>query len=617
MGSQHQFKRELSQLIRKYSEGLQTSEFADVLSDYHHDLARGSLTPEVEVVGDVEPIKLRVTYSTAISLERDLDDYLKVGGICLEVDGTLPPLADVVLTIGGVHLEDTVTLRGRAVRETAVGVAFQVTLPQEPVAMMLREMPERMRLAAAKAGAKALDQAAKALAESRAESRAASEAAPRATPTEASPAGPAPAESASAGPARIKPPSGPIEIEAAPEDTWELSQTDVPSILRELLDHQGLGVLDIVFGARRAQVVLDGNEVVDVELYPKTHKESLEGLFEAAGKLTVAEIDEAKCHVERHGVSMAEALVDLDVLSYSEMGVALKTRSRFLLGVLWERDQGRAKLHSLDELNRRYRAPRSPLGYHVFRRTRDGLQGVVDNDWFEESRNFLRAHLISQAPSPKCVIEELDLSAKHIRFYDLVLETPRPLSEILRISQLGEQETLMFLECLRQIGMLALEETNPWTRQRSKYVKQLVQMQARMRGQNHFEVLGVHWTAYGAEIDTAYEDRKAGLSDEKLPDELDAESQELVETLRDKLANSYELLSDPRRRASYRDESVDSFEKKTALEMFVKQADTAKLRRDIAGAIDAYKRVLELAPGHKRAKQDLEVLEKLKAAEER
>jgi hypothetical protein len=618
MSSQHQFKRELSQLIRKYAAGLQTNEFADVLSDYHHDLADGSMTPEVEIVGDVDPIKLKVTYSTAIALERDLDDYLEVGGVCLEVDGTLPPLADVVLSIGGVHLDDTVTLRGRAVRETSAGVAFQVTLPQEPIATMLREMPERLRVAAAKAGKQALAQAAKAVASSdlarpeAGEERDARSKDALSKDSRSSDAGLSDSGSVAAQP---ETPSGPIELDGAPTDTWDMSKVGVPSILQGLLGHQGLGVLDIVFGERHAQLVIDGSQVVDVELYPKTNKESLEGLLEAAGKLGAAEIAEANAHVQRHGVSMAEALVDLDKLSYSEMGVALKTRSRFLLGVMWQRDQGTAKLYALDGLSRRYRAPKSPLGYHVFRRTRDKLQGVVDRDWFTERREFFRAHLISQAASPTCAIDELDVSQQHQRFYTRVLETTRPLSEILRISRLGEQETLLFLECLRHVGLLDLEQANPFTRRRTKFVKQLSQMQSRMRGQNHFEVLGVHWTAHSAEVDAAYEERQEGLSDDQLPDDLDVDSNELVDTLRAKLERSYEVLSDPKSRASYRDEHVDSFEKKTALEMFIKQADTAKLRRDISGAIDAYRRVLELAPQHKEAKKDLVVLEKMKAAE--
>lgn len=608
MGSEHQFKRELSQLIRKYSTGLQTSEFAEYLGEYHHDLADGSLSPSVEVVNEVEPVRLRVTYSSGVGLERDLDDYLKVGGVCLEVDQALPPLSDVLLTIAGVHLPQTVTLRGRVVRETPAGVAFQVNAPEEPIAQSLREMPEKMRKAAAEAGKRALEQAAKA---AELADQAASARSEPAQPTQSRP---------QPGPAASRPEArqacAPIEIAGEPVSSWDLSRTSVPTILLGLLDREGLGVLDLDLGERRAQVVLDGANVVDVEIYPPAKKESLESLLEAAGKLDDEQIANARQYSERHGVAMAEALVDLDILSYAQMGLALKTRARFLLGIVWGKSEGRAQLYDTDEIARRFRAPQSSLAYHLFRRMRDRFRRA-DADWYEERREFFRAHLVSRAAEPRCALADLDIGKKDTRFYNVVLDTPRPLSELLRISQLGDQEMLALLECLRLLGMLRVEEANPWTRKRTKFVKQVERMKARLHAKNHFEVLGVHWTAYDEEVEEAYEERMAGLADEKLPEDLEQSTLEIVEDLRQKLTEAYELLSDRRRRADYRTEVADSFDRKGALEMFLKQADTAKLRRDISGAIDAYRRVLEIKPNHPQAKQDMVVLQKLKAAEKR
>ncbi|WP_168210511.1 J domain-containing protein [Persicimonas caeni] len=596
----------MSQLIRKYSAGLQTSEFAQYLGEYHHDLVDGSLSPTVEVVGKTEPIKLKVIYSTGVGLERDLDDYLEVGGVCLEVDETLPPLADVLLVIGGIHLQQTVTLRGRAVRETPAGVAFQVNAPEPPIADSLREMPEKMRQASAEAGQQALATAAQA-----AQAAQATQSAPRAsTPTIEQASG------TQREPICAVDPDGPMVLDGEPTRIWDLAQQSVPDILLGLLDRTGLSVLEVEFGERRAQVVLDGANVVDVEIYPTAQKETLESLLLAAGKLDEADIDRAERYTAQHGVCMAEALVDLGILSYAEMGLALKTRARFLLGILWKKTEGRARLWEVDELSRRFRAPKSPLAYHLFRRMRDGFKGA-DDAWLEERRDFFRAHLTSRAPEPLCDIAQLDLGKRETRFYELVLETPRPLSELTRISRLGDDNLIVLLECFRRLGMLTTEETNPWTRRRTKFVEQIARMKARLHAKNHFETLGVHWTAYDEEIEEAYRERMAGLADDKLPDELDEGTRETIDELRQKLTEAYELLSDTRRRATYRSEIAIGVDRKAALEMFLKQADTAKLRRDIDSAIDSYRRVLEIKPKHPLALKDLEVLEKLKAAESR
>ncbi len=602
-GSQQQFKRELSQLIRKYSAGLQTSDFADVLGEFHHDLAQGSLHPTVRVRGQAEPYTLVVTYSTAMALERDLDGYLNVGGVCLPVERDLPPLADVLVKVCATLVEASVTLGGRVIQTTPEGVAFQLTPPEGPIAESLAAMPDQMRAAAA-AQRRVLVRAAQA-------SAGQASAAPTAAGEVVGGAAGRPAAAR-----RTKASAGaPIELTGRPKRSWMLSQTAFASILCELLDHQGMGVLDVEFGARRAQIVLEDAQVVDVEIYPRVEHEALASLLVAAGKLDAADIDRARAHAQRHGIAIAEALVELGILTYSQMGVALKTRARFLLGVLWKCQTGRASLYRVESLDRRFRTPRSPLVYHVFRRLRDQLANA-DNAWFAERRTFFQAHLLSRAKPPRCALADLELRQKERRLLEVVLDTRRPLSEVLRIAQLGEQETLMLLECWRQLELVALEEVNPWTRQRTKFVEQLARMRARLGAQDSFEVLGVHWTAYDEEIEEAYVERTHSLSDEELPDGLSDADRAMVAELREALEEAHALLSDRSRRASYRDELVGTFEKKAALEMFVKQADTAKLRRDLPAAIDAYKRVLEIKPGHPQARRDLEVLEKLRAAEQ-
>ncbi len=603
--SQHEFKRELSKLIRKHAKGLQTSEFAHVLGEFHCDLAQGSLQPTIEVTNDQEPWALRVSYSTAISLEEHLDGYLEVGGVCLEVDREFPPLADVILTLTGTHIDDTVRLVARAVSETPAGLAFQVTPPDEDSARRLRDMPAKMRAAA--------------------------EEKLRAQPTLAEPAQPGPdkpepsesvaekvavADKARPAPNTTPPRAQPLELAGEPAERWQLEETRLPDILCGLLGQQGLCVLDIDLAERRAQVVLDGADVLDVEIYPPVPKESLEGLLAAAGKLNDAEIRRAHDYAAQHNIEMAEALVELDFLTYAELGIALKTRCRFLLGLLWERRAGQVARHECDQLTRRFRAPASPLAYHLFGRIRDGLSSG-DEDWLDERRTFFRAHLISRSQAQPCDIHDLDLDEKQARFFELVLETPRPFSDILRITRLSERKVVVLLEVFRRLGMLELQQVNPFTRQRTRFFEQLEAMQARATQGNFFEVLGIHWTAHQDEVEQGYVERIESLSDDNLPDNLDEAARLKVDELLAVIDEAYEVLSDTKRRAKYRDEVVGEFEKKNALKMFEKQADTAKLRRDLGAAIDAYQRVLEIDPRHAQANKDIEVLEKLLAAERR
>lgn len=593
--SRHRFKRELSQLIQKYAGGLPEAACADVLGEFHDDLCRGSIQPSVTMSGGEDPYHVAVRYSTAMGLERHLDSYLQIGGVCLEMTPAPPPLADVVLSIAGDGLDESVTLRGRALRDTPEGVAFQVDLPDAAAAEQLRAMPDRLRELARKAGRR------RAISEAAVEPRI--EAAARAD----APRGDVNAAARCA-------PSGPLELSGEPERSWNLDESSIHEILLKVDGRPGISVLDIDMGERCAQIVLEDHNLLDVELYPTVAHERLEALLAAADKLSPDQIARARRHMERHGVAMAEALIDLNIMSHSSIAVALKTRARFLLGRIWKARGGRAGLYLLDELPRRFLAPATPLAFHLFKRMRDNFS-AREASWIEERTQFFRGHLITRTLQPDCDVEKLDLRPKEMRLYSRVLDTDRPLSEIVRISQMSEADVVALLEALRRLGLLDLLEANPWTRRRTEFVAQLTRMKVRLQTKNRFEMLGVHWTVYDEELERAYEQRLASLEGDSLPEGLDEDALALVEQLRESLSEAYDFLADAKRRASYRDEIVDDFDKKSALQMFEKQADTAKLRRDLGGAIDAYRRVLEIDRRHQRAKQDIAVLEKLLAAE--
>ncbi|MFW5966510.1 MAG: hypothetical protein ACOCV2_03275 [Persicimonas sp.] len=484
-------------------------------------------------------------------------------------------------------------------RETPAGYAFEVTTPSEEVAERLRKMPEKMRAKAEAASARA-------------------EHARKPDETDRAPGGPTAEANRSTdeSPSGSDQEDGPMPVEGTPVDTWRLDQTPMSQVLRALLEVQERAVLDVTFDDRRAQIAVDGSRVLDVEIYPRSPREGVAHLLLNAGKLDDEEVERAQRYAARHGVTVGEALVELEMLQHAEVRVALRTRVRFLLGVLWPKRNGRASLYRVERFDRRFLTPASPLLYHLFRRLRDTFMRR-DDEWFEERHSFFRAHRIARNEEKAAAIDELELTGEEAHLYELVLDEERPASDVFRMSHLGRQGALALLEAFRQLELITLEKVNAFSRQRTRIFEQVERLSARIESGDHFEVFGLHWTATQEDVERAYRERREELCVDDRPADLGPEIDRKIDELAEALEATYEILGDRKRRASYRDEVVGTYKQKNAIAMYEDQADAAKMRRDLPAAIDACEHILELEPGHAQAKKDIEVLKKLHEAERR
>ncbi len=133
-------------------------------------------------------------------------------------------------------------------------------------------------------------------------------------------------------------------------------------------------------------------------------------------------------------------------------------------------------------------------------------------------------------------------------------------------------------------------------RARKAEFERLAQMCVRALREDPFEVLGLHWSAFDAEVQECSQQ----LLDEHSLDEYSdrSEIQEMLTTIRAGVQAAAEKVAKRRQRAEYRHSNVDPYMLQNSVDMFLRQAEGALMRHDLGDVVKFSKRVLELQPTH-------------------
>lgn len=130
---------------------------------------------------------------------------------------------------------------------------------------------------------------------------------------------------------------------------------------------------------------------------------------------------------------------------------------------------------------------------------------------------------------------------------------------------------------------------------------------ARLRSQHAFDRLGVHWSACTTQILDAYRREVAPFLPENLPGDaagLDDEIREVISRLRE----ARDALRDQDCRRALRSALVSAEELQRAVQGYGDRGDLALVRGDLDAAVDAFRRVIELAPDNHAARAKLTLL---------
>ncbi|MBA2664072.1 MAG: hypothetical protein H0U74_17410 [Bradymonadaceae bacterium] len=575
----------LHDFIREYDD-LDSREIIEALQEVSEDFDSVSSTvrPPVTCL-EVKEQKweAHLHYATRQSLSVELPALLDLRGVCLITEDKPPLMQWITLRIGCSDSKQTVELQARVVQHTEDGVALEIKRADQAV----REKLHGLISSPVQPGQSSTTLHGK--------------------PVGAG-AGPR-AELAAPSPQASTINDKKIELNSEAIGRWRLEQMPLDRILLDLARRRGYGVLEIVDGERTSQLVCYNHYILEINRYPRQDGDTLEGLLLESGNIDQEQFASSRALARQHNISVGDALVQLNAITASQLLLSLKARIKFLLERLWK-PRGEASFHVLSQPPGRYTAPPVSIPARVFAYALNRYEKLDRDQILVACERYNQRFVTTATPLP-FPIESLEFDDKRQRFFNALQDDPRVLRDVLQISSLSHAQTLALVLSLDHLGLLRLTGSPADERERAQRSADIDEVYNRLQSDDYFTMMGLHWSAYDQEIQRAFHALSQRFAQSSAEDLAEA-VQRKVQRIRESITEAYEAIRNPARRAKYRESLVDSYSMENAINMFKKQAETAKMRRDIDSAVDACCRIVELDPDDGDARQDLKTLRPLK-----
>lgn len=390
----------------------------------------------------------------------------------------------------------------------------------------------------------------------------------------------------------------------------ELGSTTLLQLFDFITRQEWRGVLDVQSGGAKRTIYFHQGSVAFVQATPFDEATSLGRVLVAAKRLNEASLREALERSRASGKSLGRVLVALGSIKKGDLAAALREQARLKLDEAfawtrghyewgpWREPPGEADLvltKGLGVTGRHLKARFDALGAPEL----EGLFG----------KNLGRP--VGHDGDLDQVGSALALQQKELRFLELQLDGQRNLHDAVLGSPIGRLASLRLVALCLALGLVhftdgggrAVRERTRFGRVpsvSSRLKKQLEERLALLRGMNHFEALGVHWSAHHRNYRGAWDKLRAELDARKPPLQGAPEDAILVaREILQHLESAFTTLNDPTQRVLYRKQLFDRTEREYAADMLVKQGEVALMRGDRVGAIESLETAYELDPSQR------------------
>ncbi|MCA9555755.1 MAG: hypothetical protein KC933_37335, partial [Myxococcales bacterium] len=392
-------------------------------------------------------------------------------------------------------------------------------------------------------------------------------------------------------------------------DLAAVERTTVLQLLEHVITERWKGVLKLEAGAHQVVAWLHEGSVAFVSSKPYDEASSVGRILINQKKLNEAGLREALEKSRAGRKSLGRALVALGHVKKSDLSTALREQMRLKLEEAMAFDHGQYEWTP-------WREPPGDADL-VLARGAGILAHHVRNRFEAMNLAEIEALFAKNLSRPVGHDGEVDqttqgmhLQPRELRFLELQLDGRRSLEDGVRGSPVGRLASLRLVGMGLALGFLRFTDGARTPRESTRLgvapsqfdavKKDLKETLHMFRGMNHFEILGVHWSAHHRTFKQAYEQVKRqydsggpGLKDAPV------EVRTLAREVNSRIDGAFGTLQDPRKRIDYRKQLFDATERQYAADMLVKQGEVALMRGDRVGAIEALETAVELDPSQR------------------
>lgn len=391
-----------------------------------------------------------------------------------------------------------------------------------------------------------------------------------------------------------------------PERIEELAADRILDILLQQTEHAFSGVVEIEWGKGiQHQLKFDSGFLVDIATLPRNADHELGPMLLMANRIDKQQLSIAAAHADEHHISVARALLDLDLMTAENLRHAVAGRLTFLLRDVLLIDAGRARVISSESLTPGF-LPLPPLRVHL------AVERPIFSVLFERLRQYGQRAREARALKDMDAYPEISVSDRerleralaepaHLSFVDDMLTGRRRLREVFTESSLSSTETFALVFTLHRMGLVSFDHSLHHTVVRERYRENVTVKYLSVHKASYFEVLNVHWSSYDEVVRKAYLELIAQFDPLEVPESMEAEVIQRVREIRERVEDAYKYLAKRETRHSYRTRIMPEYKLSHAIPLFLKQCELAEKRGAKEDALDSLRRVLEIAPDHQDA----------------
>ncbi len=395
------------------------------------------------------------------------------------------------------------------------------------------------------------------------------------------------------------------------DNETELGETSVLQLFEFLARRALRGVLDVEAEDKRKLCVwLHEGSVAFVTLKPGDENHALGRILINNKRLNEAGLRQGLETAQKNKKSLGRTLVSLGLIRKSDLSAGLREQTRVVLSSAfgfkggrfewgpWREPPGAADLVLTKGI--------TVLAHHV----RHRYEALGSNELeVLFGKNMTRR--VAPVDDLDRIAGPMQLQQKELRFLQLQLDGTRPISDAVLGSPIGRLASLRLVGVLLSMGQLkftdghqhVVRENTSMAREPSAFVRVKKEMRERLallRGMNHFEVLGVHWSAHHRSHRGAYDTIKREFDLKRAPiRDAPDDVKSIAKEINAIIDAAWQVLSNADTRQSYRKQMFDKTERQYAADMLVKQGEVALMRGDRVAAIEALETAVELEPSNR------------------
>jgi tetratricopeptide (TPR) repeat protein len=365
----------------------------------------------------------------------------------------------------------------------------------------------------------------------------------------------------------------------------------------QLALHRATGLL-VVFtddGVRRFGFWERGGPV-GFRIEPIDQRSVLGVLLYRAGKVDKAQLKQSLTIMEEQNIRQGEALIQLGVLNFPQLVMALQKQVELHLQKIMRIDAGVWAFFALDQLPERFVTPPLNVPSILFRALLN-YSRQLSMDQIAEAHRPNMDRYVYFAEGVAEAAAEINFKASERKFLEIMAGNSWRLRELFSVSNLSRTDTSAVVWALNEMGFLDWRTQETDERYIGRVSHRIAQKTRQLTKGSLFDILEVHWICLQPEIDAALKRIHAefvGRDYQRLPEEL----QKKVERILEEVDKAHATLSDERQRRTLRQELIEKDMIQASADILAKKGEMAVLKGDSRAALDCWGKAVELLPNN-------------------